>query len=85
MEKKHGGKREGSGRKSKTEEQSNIELMDSIFPLSAVYRKLSENIKSGETKAIEIWIKYRVGLPKQVIDNNVTVNDFDIKDVLKFE
>lgn len=55
------------------------------MPLSEVFLKLSENISNGETKAIELWIKYRIGLPKQVIDNNVTVTDFNIKDIVKFE
>lgn len=85
MERKHGGKRIGSGRKPKTDEQSIIEQMESIMPISDVLTKLSENINQGETKAIELWIKYRIGLPKQVIDNNVTVTDFDIRDIVKFE
>lgn len=85
MENKHGGKRAGAGRKPKTDEQNIIEQMDSIMPLIDVFSKLSENISNGETKAIELWFKYRIGLPKQVIDNNVTVHDFDIKDIVKFE
>jgi hypothetical protein len=73
MEVKHGGKREGAGRKPKTEEQNIIEQMDSIMELSDLFTKLSNNINNGETKAIELWLKYRVGLPKQIIDSNVNI------------
>jgi hypothetical protein len=49
--------------------------------------KHAQAIKEGEKWAIELFYKYRYGMPKQVIDQNNThtINDFDIKDIVKFE
>ena len=49
--------------------------------------KHAEAIKMGEKWAIELFYKYRYGMPKQVIDQNNThtINDFDIKDIVTFE
>ena len=37
-----------------------------------VIQKLLERIESGDQRAIELFLKYRAGLPKQEIDLNTT-------------
>ena len=69
MENKRGGKREGSGRKPKIEEDSLIAKMDNVMSLELVLDKLAENINGKETNAIKTWLSYRLGMPKQTIDN----------------
>jgi len=44
-------------------------------------------INMGEKWAIELFYKYRYGMPKQIIEQNNThsINDFNIKDIVSFE
>ena len=69
MENKHGGKREGAGRKSKADETDLIAQMDSVCSISTVLEKLVENIEANETNAIKLWLSYRFGMPKQIIES----------------
>jgi len=67
-----GGKREGSGRKPKEQEQTLIERLrpyeDSAF--SALENAILEN----KDWAIKLFFQYRFGMPKQVLENNMTFN-----------
>ena len=73
MEKKHGGKRDGSGRKPKIEEDSLIDKMDNVMSLELVLDKLAETINGKETNAIKTWLSYRLGMPKQIIESKSEV------------
>ena len=73
MENKRGGKREGSGRKPKIEEDSFIDKMDNVMSLELVLDKLAENINGKETNAIKTWLSYRIGMPKQIIESKSEV------------
>ena len=85
MEKTYGGKREGAGRKSKAEEQSLIEKLTPLEPLA--FKALNDAIKEGKDWAVKLFFQYNFGMPKQVIDqnSNVNINNFDLKEVLKFD
>ena len=50
-------------------------------------RNRKEAIAKGEKWAIELFFKYKYGMPKQSIEQNNThtMNDFNIKDLLKFD
>ena len=87
MEKKHGGARPNSGRLKKDEIISLIESMDAIATPEEVWIALAERVNQKDVNAIKTWLQYRYGMPKQVIDQNtnLNVNDFDLKDVIKFK
>lgn len=51
----------------------------------AVLRALLMKAKKGDTKAAEILLDRAYGKAKQVVDNNVTVKEFNIKDVIGFK
>ena len=82
-----GGVRPGAGRKPKDEENRIRDLMlpyslDAIQCLANIIQddKARHNDKISASKII---IEYCYGKPKETIDNNVTLNDFNIKDVFK--
>ena len=85
MEKTKGGAREGAGRKSKVEEQSLIEKLTPLEPIA--FKALNDALNDGKDWAVKLFFQYNFGMPKQVVENNtnLTVNDFDIKEVLKFD
>lgn len=85
MEKTKGGAREGAGRKSKAVEQSLIEKLTPLEPLA--FKALNDALNDGKDWAVKLFFQYNFGMPKQVVENNtnLTVNDFDIKEVLKFK
>ena len=67
-----GGPRPGSGRKRKLEEQEIIQKLD---PLAAdVFKKLHEQIKEGDMKAIQLFCAYYIGLPTQKIESKIEGN-----------
>jgi len=86
-EKKHGGARQNSGRLKKDELISLIESMDATLVPEEVWKALSDKVKDKDVNAIKTWLSYRYGMPKQTVDTNtnLTVNDFNLKDVIKFD
>lgn len=82
---KRGGFREGSGRKSKAEEQSLVEKLTPLEPQA--FEALVAALEDHKDWAVKLFFQYKFGMPKQVIDQNTThtVNDFDIKDIVKFK
>ncbi len=85
--KKHGGARPNSGRLKKAEVISLIDKMDAVLIPDEVWSSLADKVKDKDVNAIKVWLGYRYGMPKQVIDqnSNVNINNFDLKDVLKFD
>lgn len=82
---KHNGGHSNGGRKSKAEEQSLIEKLTPLEPLA--FKALNDALNDGKDWAVKLFFQYNFGMPKQVVENNtnLTVNDFDIKEVLKFK
>jgi hypothetical protein len=69
IKKKNGGARPGAGRKRKMEEH---ELIERLYPMAdTAFRVLSEKIKDGDMKAIQIFCSYFIGLPTQKIENKI--------------
>ncbi len=64
---KHGGNREGAGRKPKSDEIQMIENMDATKATIEVWTKLAEKVEAGDVNAIKLWLEYRFGKPKQLI------------------
>ena len=82
-----GGARPNSGRKPKDEENRIRDLMmpyslDAIKCLANII--VDEKAKANDKiSASKIIIEYCYGKPKETIDNNVTLNEFNIKDIVR--
>jgi hypothetical protein len=85
--KQRGGARPNSGRLKKDELITLIESMDSVLVPDEVWKALSDKVKDKDVNAIKTWLGYRYGMPKQTIqqDTNLTLDNFDLKDVIKFD
>ena len=71
---KHGGKREGSGRKGKAEEQK---LIEHLTPMnSKALKSLEQGLDKKEQWAVKLFFEYFYGKPQQRVD--VTTNDDSI-------
>ena len=83
-----GGKRPGSGRKKRSEEQDVINLLDKHIDRDIVTLKLYELIKKGDTKAITLYMNYIFGKPINKIEQSgdLTINGgLTLKELLKFK
>lgn len=83
--KNNGGHKTNGGRKSKAEEQGLIEKLSPLEPMA--FDALTSALADGKDWAVKLFFQYKFGMPKQVIDQNNThtVNDFNIKDIVKFK
>ena len=82
---KNNGGHNNGGRKSKAEEQK---LIEKLTPLADDgYKALKNALKDEQGWAVKLFFEYMYGKPKQVIDQNNThtINDFNIKDLIKFD
>jgi len=65
-----GGKRQGAGRKSKSEE---VELIERLSPLEEkAFKALQKGIESGDFKYVQLFYHYYAGKPKETKD--ITLN-----------
>ena len=66
------GIKQGQGRKPKAEELKVIETMDKIGSPDEVFQILWGLVQSGSEQAMKLWLAYRLGAPKQSIEQNNT-------------
>ena len=72
IKKRHGGSRQGAGRKRRMEEH---EIIDKLSPKSDIaFKVLQDKIKEGDMKAIQIFMSYFIGLPTQKIESKIEGN-----------
>ena len=67
-ERNWGGKREGSGRPKKEYIENVKAIMSEHIDQDMVMEKLRELIENGDYRAIEMFMKYVHGTPKQSMD-----------------
>ena len=71
----NGGKREGAGRKSKSEEQK---LIENLTPMNALaLESLQKGLEKKEQWAVKLFFEYFYGKPQQRVDvtsNSETLN-----------
>lgn len=82
----NGGKREGAGRKSRSDEQNLIELLDSEIDESKqrlIIQKILELSLEGDIRAIQVYLNYRHGKPKDTVTQTHVFDGFSISDVLR--
>ena len=83
-----GGPRPNSGRPTMGEVINIRQIMDEHIDIDVVMQKLYERIESGDHRAIELFMKYRAGLPKAEIDLNVNGNvdhSITLKGLISFD
>jgi hypothetical protein len=51
----------------------------------SVIKKLKDRSLEGDVQAIKLYLEYYLGKPKETIDQNVTLNNFSIKDLINFD
>ena len=68
MENNRGGKREGAGRKSKSEEMELVEMLNKHIDKDEAILKLKLMIDTGDFKAIQLYMNYMYGKPKETKD-----------------
>jgi len=66
---KHGGARQGAGRKPKEEELKIIERLDNVIESEDAIKSLKQLIKDNNFNAIKLYFEYRFGKPKETIEN----------------
>ena len=85
MSEKHGGVRKGAGRPTKADEMKLIERLDSIIDKDEAVCKLGELVTKGDIRALQMYLSYRYGKPKESIDLNSSEGlNINFKDLIKF-
>lgn len=51
----------------------------------SVIKQLKVSALNGEIQAIKLFLEYYLGKPKETIDQNLTLNDFKVTDLIKFK
>ncbi len=68
---KHGGKRNGAGRKSKADE---INLIEKLSPLEeSAFMALKDGVEKGDFKYVQLFYNYYAGKPRETRD--ITINE----------
>ena len=74
----------GKGRPPKAKELALISVMDNLITQEEAGRILVDLMREGNVKAMELYLKYRYGVPRQQIDINQSGEvTFSIQDVVK--
>jgi hypothetical protein len=67
----HGGKREGAGRRSKSEE---VNLIEKLSPLEdTAFAALKAGVEKGDFKFVQLFYNYYAGRPRETKD--ITINE----------
>jgi len=73
------------GRPSKADEQKLIERLDAIIDKDEAVGKLGELVAKGDMRAIQLYLSYRYGKPKESVDINSSEGlNINFKDLIKF-
>jgi hypothetical protein len=83
--KNNGGARQGAGRPPKADEIKLIERLDAIIDKDEAVGKLGELVTKGDIRALQLYLSYRYGKPKESIDLNSSEGlNINFKDLIKF-
>ena len=85
MSDKHGGARQGAGRKPKADEMKLIERLDKLIDKDEALSKLGELVAKADIRALQLYLSYRYGKPKESIDLNSSEGlNINFRDLIKF-
>lgn len=78
-----------AGRPSLRDELKAIDLAsphieDAFETIASIMNSVEENSRD-RIAAAKILIEYGCGKPEQKVDNNVSISNFELKDVIKFD
>ena len=80
-----GGSRQGAGRKPKAQEQKLIERLDAIIDKDEALSKLGELVSKGDMRAVQLYLSYRYGKPKESVDINSSEGlNINFRDLINF-
>jgi hypothetical protein len=83
--KNNGGARQGAGRKPKAQEQKLIERLDAIIDKEEALGVLGQLVAKGDIRAVQLYLSYRYGKPKESIDLNSSEGlNINFRDLIKF-
>jgi len=83
--KNNGGARQGAGRKPKADEIKLIERLDSLIDKDEALSKLGELVAKADIRALQLYLSYRYGKPKESIDLNSSEGlNINFRDLIKF-
>ena len=83
--KNNGGASEGAGRNPKAQEQKLIERLDAIIDTDEALTQLGKLVTKGDIRALQLYLSYRYGKPKESIDLNSSEGlNINFKDLIKF-
>jgi len=71
---KNNGGHKTAGRKSKAEEFKLIEKLDKAKDPTYAITKMFEHIENGSEKMLELYMGYRFGKPKQMVEADLNAN-----------
>ena len=83
----NGGARKGAGRKPKSVEMKLIEQLDKHIDQDMVIKQLNHMIADGEYKALQLYLQYYYGRPRETKDIKIN-NDapiFNLGDLTDIE
>ena len=73
------------GRPPKADEIKLIERLDSIIDKDEAVGKLGELVTKGDIRALQLYLSYRYGKPKESIDLNSSEGlNINFRDLIKF-
>ncbi len=76
---KNNGGNKNAGRKPKIDEIKLIEQMDAVLAPIEAWQALAKKVEDGDVMAQRVWLNYRYGLPKQIIEQtNINIEEKDL-------
>jgi hypothetical protein len=83
---KNNGGHPNSGRKPKAEELKLIERLDAIIDSDEAIKTLGNLVLKGDIRAVQLYMGYRYGKPKESVDINSSEGiSIDFKELIKFK
>lgn len=83
---KNNGGHPNSGRKPKAEELKLIERLDAIIDSDEALNTLGNLVLKGDMRAVQLYMGYRYGKPKESVDINSSEGiSIDFKELIKFK
>lgn len=74
-----------AGRKPKSDELKLVEALDKHIDQEEVYKTLQKLIKDGNIRAIQLYMNYRHGKPKENVTLSSDGFNINFKDLIKFD
>jgi hypothetical protein len=83
---KNNGGHKTAGRKPKADELKLIERLDAIIDSDEAIKTLGNLVLKGDIRAVQLYMGYRYGKPKESVDINSSEGiSIDFKELIKFK